>query len=145
MTFPTFYDKWLFWACVFFGLQSFLWVVMGSFDPFGIWDQLAAEAFFGGRTPEAVARFRHFILGPLGATNSAYFFVLALIVRFPFQKRERWSFFAVGGSIWLWFIVDSLASVVQGALFNVALVNLPCVTLISIPLWVLRSRFHSVS
>jgi hypothetical protein len=138
----TFFDHWLLVACVTFGLYSLVWVVLGSFDPIGLWDGLLAGAFYDGVTPEAVERFRRFILGPLGATSAAAFFALAFIVRFPFRRREPWAFTAVAGAIWLWFVVDSAASIYHGAAFNVWLVNLPCVVALSIPLAALYPRFR---
>jgi hypothetical protein len=141
----SFFDHWLLIACVVFGVYSLVWVIIGSFDPLGLWDGLLADAFYGGATPDAVTRFRRLILGPLGATSAAAFFALALIVRFPFRRREPWAFVAVCGAIWLWFLVDSAASIYHGAVFNVWLVNLPCVAALSIPLVVLYPRFRGAA
>lgn len=138
----TIFDQWLFIACVVFGIYSLVWVIIGSFDPFGLWDGLLANAFYNGTTPETVTRFRRFILGPLGATSAAAFFALALIARFPFRRREPWALVAIGGALWLWFLVDSAASIYHGALFNVWLVNLPCIVVLSIPLVALYPRFR---
>jgi hypothetical protein len=138
----TIFDHWLFVACVAFGLYSLVWVIIGSFDPLGLWDGLLADAFYDGRTPETVTRFRQFILGPLGATSAAAFLALAMILRFPFRRREPWAFAAVAGALWLWFLVDSAASVYHGAVFNVWLVNLPCVIALTIPLVALYPRFR---
>lgn len=142
---PGFFDRWLFGLSVVFSLMGLVWAVQGSFDPMGLWDGLLAGAFFDGRTPPAVERYQRFILGPLGATNAAYFMAVAFIARFPFRRREPWAFAAVAGSIWLWFGVDSAASVAQGAVFNVLLVNVPCVVLMSIPLVALYPQFRRVS
>jgi hypothetical protein len=139
----TFLDHWLFAVCVVFGLAGLLWVVVGSFDPFGLWDGMLAKAFYDGRTPESVDRFRRFILGPFGATNAGCFVALALIARFPFRRREPWAFAAIAGAIGLWFVVDSAASIAHGAAFNVWLVNVPCVVLLGVPLIGLYSRFRS--
>ena len=138
----SFFDHWLFVACVVLGLYGFVWVILGSLDPLGLWDGLLADAFYGGRTPDDVARFRRFILGPLGAVNVAAFFALALIVRFPFRRREPWAFIAIAGAVWLWFLVDSAASIYHGAFFNVWLVNLPCIVVLTIPLVALYPRFR---
>jgi len=138
----TFLDHWLLVACVLFGIQSLLWVLIGSFDPLGVWDGLLANAFYDGQTPESVERFRRFILGPLGATSAACFLALAFIVLFPFRRREPWAFTAVASAVWLWFLVDTAASIYHGALFNVWLVNVPCVVALSIPLAGLYPRFR---
>jgi hypothetical protein len=137
-----FHDTWLQLACLLFGLHGLGWVLWGSFDPLGAWDGLAADALFEGRTPPEVIRFRRFILGPFGATSAGYFFLLFFVLRYPFQRRERWAYRAVVGSLSLWFVVDSTASVLHGALFNVLLVNVPCITVLGLPLFLLRSRFR---
>lgn len=140
-TAPKFFDHWLFGACVVFGLMGIGWVLLGSFDPFGIWDGLLATAFYDGTVPADVERFRRFILGPLGATAAGFFFATGCIVRLPFRRREPWAFWAVAGACWLWFLVDATASLAHGAVFNVLLVDVPCITVLSIPLIALRSEF----
>ncbi len=138
----TFFDHWLFVACCAFGLQGLGSVVLGSFDPLGVWDGLLADAFYGGATPESVVRFRRFLLGPFGATLAGYFVLMGMIARIPFRRREPWAFWTIATAAWLWFLVDSAASLAHGALFNVLLVNLPCVTLLTIPLVALRTEFR---
>lgn len=135
------WDTWLVAASLLFALQALTWVLLGSFDPFGVWDALAASALFEGRTPAAVERFRRFVLGPFGATTAAYFALFAAVARYPFRARERWAFLALSGSLGLWFTVDSLASLARGGLFNVLLVNVPCAAALGLPLWRLRSAF----
>jgi hypothetical protein len=141
----TFWDHWLFGACVLFAVVSLLWIPMGSFDPIGFWDGRLAAAFYDDQTPDAVVRFRRFILGPLGATSAAAFVALALIARIPFRRREPWALHAIGSAVWVWFIADSAASLYHGALFNVLLVNLPCVAVLTVPLVALRPRFRGRS
>jgi hypothetical protein len=137
-----FYDAWLQLACLLFGLQGLGWALLGSFDPLGVWDRLADQALFAGQTPPEVVQFRRFILGPFGATTAAYFLLLFLVLRSPFQRREPWAYRAVVASLALWFMVDSAASVWHGAVFNVLLVNLPCLTVLGIPLFLLREQFR---
>lgn len=139
---PTFFDHWLVGACVVFALQGLTWVVIGSFDPFGVWDGLYARTFHDGVVPPDVASFRRFILGPFGATIAGFFCAVALIARIPFRRREPWAFWAVAGASWLWFLVDSAASLAHGALFNVLLVNVPCIAVLTVPLIALKSRFE---
>lgn len=138
---PTIYDTWLVVASILFAVQALSWTLVGSFDPFGLWDGLAADAFHAGETPAAVARFRRFILGPFGATTAAYFVLFAAVARHPLRARERWAYWALAGSLGLWFTVDSLASVARGGLFNVLLVNVPCAVILGVPLLALRREF----
>lgn len=137
---PTLYDRWLLAASLLFAAQALSWVALGSFDPFGLWDGLAAEALHGGATPPAVAAFRRFVLGPFGATTAAYFVLFAAVARWPLRAGEPWAWWALSGSLGLWFVVDSLASLARGGLFNVLLVNVPCLIVLGIPLLALRRR-----
>jgi hypothetical protein len=139
------YDTWLKIATLVFCLMSLGWVILGSFDPFGIWDGFAADALFDGETPADVVRFRRFILGPFGATTAAYFLLLYHVLRHPFRRREPWAYTAVAASLVLWFVVDSTASVLHGAVFNVFLVNVPCLAALGIPLLPLRREFRRSS
>ena len=134
-------DTWLVAASLLFAAQALGWVVLGSFDPFGVWDGLAADAFHGGHTPPAVEEFRRFLLGPFGATTAGYFVLFAAVARYPFRAREPWALVALSGSLALWFTVDSLASLARGGLFNVVLVNVPCALILGLPLWRLRPLF----
>ncbi len=117
-------------------------MVLGRFDPFGASDGLLAEAFYEGETPREVDRFRRFLLAPLGATSAAYFAAIAAVVRGPFRRREPWAFWTVLGSAWLWFVVDSAGSLARGAAFNVLVVNLPCIAVLSLPLAMLWPAFR---
>ena len=66
----------------------------------------------------------------------------AFIARYPFRRWEPWALAALAGSIWLWFGVDSAASIAQGAFFNVLLLNLLCVALMNISLVALLPQFR---
>lgn len=134
------WDRWLLIASLLFAGQALSWVVLGSFDPFGLWDGMAADALYGGATPEPVTRFRRFVLGPFGATTAAYFALFAAVVRFPLRAREIWAWWALAGSLGLWFGVDSIASLARGGLFNVLLVNAPCLLALGVPLLALRRQ-----
>lgn len=134
-------DAWLVAASLLFAVQALSWAVLGSFDPFGLWDGLAADALFGGGTPAEVERFRRFVLGPFGAITAGYFALFAAVARHPFRARERWAWQALSGSLLLRFAVDSLASLVRGGLFDVPLVTVRCALILGVPLWRLRPLF----
>jgi hypothetical protein len=51
-----------------------LWSVIGSFDPFGLYDKAFADAFWNAETlPSDARKVYGFILGPFGATSAGYF------------------------------------------------------------------------
>ena len=125
-------------------LQGLTWTVFGSFEPFGVYDTQMAEAFFGTSTlpPDAATAFA-FALVPFGATDAAYFGLVAFVVHHGFPTRERWTWEAVSASFGLWFVVDTALSILLfEAWFNVLMVNLPCLLLFGLPLARLRAGFH---
>ena len=146
--------------CALFVVQGVSWCVFGSFDPFGIWDTMAARTLFGqGELPPEAARFGRLLVVPLGAT-SAGFFALAALVLWRGVGREgtravyknhlvgsegrAWivDAFAVGFAVW--FLVDSLFCAAIGAWFNVLWVNLPALVLVAIPTALLRRALGQV-
>jgi hypothetical protein len=141
----TLWDRWLQGACLLFALQSLGWVVWGSFDPFGWWDQMASPALFSQQPDPELVRYRSVLLGPFGATNTAYFLLAWALVTYAFPRRERWAWFAFAGSLAAWFCVDSAASVARGAAFNVLVVNLPCLVVLAVPLSALLLKFGAIS
>jgi len=122
-------------ASILMALQGVSWIVMGSFDPFGIYHEMLAGALFDADalTPDAVLGFR-FAVGILGATDAGFFVLFAFIVRYPFANRETWAHVALSTAILAWFLLDSAFSFSIGASFNVLMVNLPCLVVLGIPL-----------
>jgi hypothetical protein len=134
----------LFVLCVLFAVQALSWALIGSFDPFGIYDSYMASSLWGGRTLSADARRAFaFALILLGATTVGFFVLVALVVKHAFPRRERWAYRAVVGAILTWFTIDTTLSAMAGAWFNILIVNLPCLLLLGIPLAALRRDFRS--
>ena len=82
---------------------------------------------FAGERPEVLsgpeaAGYLTFVYGVLGAVMLGWSALLYYIVRGPFQRGERWAWYAIAVPVTLWFVVDSVHSVVTGywpnALFN---------------------------
>jgi hypothetical protein len=137
-----FWRTYLLIASAVFGLQGVSWILFGSFDPFGLYTGLMARTFWGsaGLTAEAQKTFS-FAVGPLGATTAGYFLLVHWLVRYGFARRERWAYTAVVAAVLVWFGLDTIASLLHGAWFNVAIVNVPCLILLGIPLLALRRAF----
>ncbi len=136
-----FYRGWLMLAAAIFTLQGIVWVLLGSFDPLGLWDQLMFDSLFAGKQDAEVVRFRRFILGPFGATLAGYFVMVFCLAKYAFPQRQPWAYYTVVSAVLTWFLVDCCASFYHGAYFNILLVNLPCITILGIPLWGLRRYF----
>jgi len=135
-----FWLTWLRVCCVLFALQSAFWAVYGSFDPCNFYDAVAARTLYGKATlPPDVQRFQGFIFGPFGATTVGYFILMYFIVQYPLVHKERWAYIAIVGAVGTWFVLDTVMSLYHGGLFNVLIVNIPCVIALGIPLWGLKN------
>jgi len=111
---------------ILFAAMGLMWAVLGSFDPFGIYDARMAGAFFGQDTlPTAAKRTFSFALAPFGMTAAGYFILQYFIATYAFAKRERWAFVAITLAFWIWLIGDTILSLQHGALFNVLMANVP--------------------
>lgn len=130
-----FWTRWLLIVSILLAVQGMSWIIMGSFDPMGIYDARVARVLLDSDSLPASAKatFRYAV-ALLGATDAAFFVLFAIIVRIPFSRRESWAHAALSSSILTWFLLDSVFSISVGAWFNVLIVNIPCLLLIGIPL-----------
>jgi len=141
-----FWNRWLFIVSVLLAVQGASWVVMGTFDPFGFYDSLAAPVLLGTEdfSPEARTTFRYAV-ALLGATDAAFFVLFAFIAKIPFAAGERWAHVALTAGILTWFTIDSAYSLWAGAVFNLVIVNIPCLLLIGIPLVATARKFYAAA
>lgn len=137
----SFWCKYLQAISLFFMLMGLLWMLIGSFDPFGIYDQKLAQHFFNvDELPDDAAKTFAFALGPFGATAAGYFLMQYFIIRFGFPTKQMWTFNAVLAALTLWFVSDTIFSMYHGAYFNVAMANVSTIVFMS-PLFFLRKHF----
>lgn len=126
--------------CAILAVQGLGWALIGSFDPFGTWDGLAAQALYAApRLPDAALPLARLLLVLLGATDAGFFVLLYFLVRHGISSGLPWAHRAAVCGIGAWFLIDTLGSLYLGAWFNVALVNLPALLLMAIPLWSVRN------
>jgi hypothetical protein len=131
--------RYLEYLCVLLAIQGLGWALLGSFDPFGIWDGLAATALYGtGDLPRAALPLARLLLVLLGATDAGFFVLLFFLARHGIRARLTWAHRASVSGLGTWFVIDTAGSLYLGASFNVALVNLPALLLLGVPLWFLR-------
>jgi hypothetical protein len=131
---PTFWDRWLFVAFVVTAVAGALLPVVDRLllTP---WYGAAARQFFAaGDLPPAVAPMAHFLTGVLGGTMAGQAVLLAFVTRHAYFRRERWARGAIWASLLGWFVVDSAASALRGAWFNVLWVNVPYLAVLVPPL-----------
>lgn len=136
-----FWQRWLLYASAFFCAFGVVVALFPDASFLAPWRAAVARTFYGGVEPEQAAAFRAFIFGPLGGTMAGSFLLQTFVVAVPFARRERWAWWAVGGALTLWFVVDSSLSVAHGAAFNVLLVNLAPVVVFAPPLAATRRAF----
>ena len=128
------------------GLQGLGWALLGSFDPVGLWDGLAAQALYGTETlPQQARPLGRLLLVLLGATDAGFFAQLYFLVRYGIGAGERWAHRGAVAGLLVWFVIDSTGSIALGAWFNVALVNVPALLIVGGPLWMLRNRAQAAA
>jgi len=92
----SFWVSYLKFISLFFAAMGIIWAVVGSFDPFGIYDSYFAQTFWGTATlPKDAKIATRFILGPFGATSAGYFILQYFIAKHAFAKRELWAYNAI--------------------------------------------------
>lgn len=106
---------------------------------FDVYRGLMGRAYYpdssgGGSLPGSARAYLGFIAGPIGGTFLAHFLMLAWALRAVGAERPRWLYRCVVGSILGWFVVDSTMSLVHGAAFNVAMINVPTLVAMAVPL-----------
>jgi len=111
---------------LFFAALGMMWLLIGSFDPLGIYDREFAKAFWGSETLPADAKTAfQFVLGPFGSTTAGYFILQYFIAKHAYANRQLWGYNAILTAFFTWFISDTLFSLYKGAYFNVMLANVP--------------------
>ena len=119
--------------------QGISWALLGSFDPWGIWDGLAARALYGAaELPEGALPFGRLMMVLLGGTDAGFFVLLYVLVRYGVRAGEHWAHRGAMAGMLTWFVIDTAGSLLLGATFNVVLVNIPALLLVGIPLWSIR-------
>jgi hypothetical protein len=114
-----------------FAAQGLGWVVVGSFDPWGLYDRWLAMALFGAsELPAGALPLWRFGVALIGATTTGFFVLFFAVVRYGLSPSAPWAYPALWTALLCWFVPDSLASMALGVGFNVVAVNVPCVVLL---------------
>jgi len=121
-----FWVKYLKGISLFFAFMGVVWAVVGSFDPFGIYDQLFAKTFWQADTlPKDAKIATRFLLGPFGATSAGYFILQYFIAKNAYAKKQLWGYQAIIGAFFFWFILDTAMCLYHGGYFNILMANIP--------------------
>jgi len=121
-----FWVKYLKFISLFFVGMGVMWAVLGSPDPFGIYEKAMAQSFYNqDELSEEVSRTFRFILAPFGTTMAGSFLLQYFIAKNAFAKKELWAWQAIMVAFFFWFILDTTMSVIHGAYFNILIANIP--------------------
>lgn len=122
-------------------LQGVSWMIIGSFDPFGVWDRGAARCLYGSEALPAEARAMvQWLLIPFGATDAGFFAMAAEMLRRGRAAGQRWVLRVFVFGVLTWFVLDSVGCVIVGAWWNLWMVNGPALLITMLPaLWAARS------
>jgi hypothetical protein len=127
-----------------FAVQGLVWAALGSFDPWGFYDERLAMALFdASELPAEAQKSWRFAVALLGATTTGFFVLFYTIVRYALAARAVWAYPALWTALLAWFVPDTAASIAMNASFNVTTVNLPCVILIGASLLVWKGAVTS--
>ena len=138
----SFWTKYLEYISIFFVMIGLMWALIGSFDPFGIYDSMMAKSFFGNEELNAdVKRVLSFILAPFGATSAGYFILQYFISKNAFAEKKKWAYNSIASAFIFWFVVDSVMSAIHGAFFNIAIANITTLLFMLPPLIFTRKNF----
>lgn len=130
----------LFWVCIaFVGVGVAVAVALSS-PLFSIYTDQFAKTFFGGKMPPSAYAYLAFIAGPIGGTFAAHFVMLAWAIRCTPAADRSWLRACIVTSVLGWFIVDSTMCLWHGAWFNVAMINVPTLVAVGLPLWRVGGR-----
>lgn len=130
-----FWQRWLFYSSLLFALFGIAFAVYGSNPIFLPYTNALARIFgFGESMPASFDPFRAFIWGPIGATITCSYILLAYIAWFPFQRKERWARNAIIAAFGVWVILDSAVCINYGVYFQIYLINLFSILTKALPL-----------
>ncbi len=119
-----FWQRWLFYSSLLFAVFGIAFAVYGSNPLFLPYNNALARVFcFGNSIPSSIEPFRAFIWGPLGATIACCYILLAFIVWYPFQLKERWARNAIMVAFGVWAALDSSVCIFYGVYFQIFLIN----------------------
>jgi len=122
----TFWVNYLKAISLFFAFLGVLWALLGSFDPFGIYDQAFATAFWQtDQLPTDAQKATQFLLGPFGATSAGYFILQYFIAKHAYAEKQLWGYQAILVAFFFWFILDTSMCIYHKAYFNILLANIP--------------------
>lgn len=136
---------WVAWLLAAFGMGLMVGTItmfFGDSFVFAHYNTSLAQVYFNSVDPTDMSQaLKQMLFYCIGAAIFAHYVVMIPVALGAFAAGIRWSYLTIGGSMALWFTVDSLVSTWFGASFNVWQINLPAMTLTLIPLVVMMRKY----
>jgi len=130
-----FWQRWLFYSSLLFALFGITFAFWGSNPFFMPYNKMLATIFWQqDHFPAKVEPFRVFIWGPLGATITCCYILLAFIAKYPFARKELWSRNAIIIAFGVWVTIDSSFCIYFGTYPQLYLVNAFSILVKSLPI-----------
>jgi hypothetical protein len=135
------FEFWRWWLIVLGLIMMAFGAVLLLPALFGVGFSYINTAFWeSGAAPEDVKPFYEWILGIYAAMVLAWALFIVLAARYPFRRREKWSWYCLLASVSIWFLVDTLVCLAFGVYTNAAN-NLFVYVVFLIPLLATRKGF----
>ncbi len=127
---------------LFMAAMGVMWAIVGSFDPFGLYDTQFAKAFWNvEQLPTDAKRTFQFLAIPLGATNMGFFILQYFIATNAYARKEKWAYKAIMYGFFGWFLLDTGMCLWYKAYFNILMANIPAL-LAMLPIVFTRKYFN---
>ncbi len=125
-----FWQQWLFYSSILFAIFGLVLAFYGNNPLFSPYHRMLAVIFFDQEAlPDNTRELYTFIMGPMGATITGFYLMLACIARYPFKRKERWARNAIIIAFGAWFVTDAVVSIYYGVYFQALVLHL----LVSVP------------
>ena len=141
MTSFSFWQRWLFVVGVFVSVFGVMMAFLSGTPLFDLFNRQIDPAFWGKNAiDDGTRQFQRWVYGVWGATIAGWGIILTYIVRYPFSRKERWSWNCLVFGLLVWFILDTSLSVVYKVYFN-AVFNTTLLIVAGLPLVFTRKEF----
>lgn len=130
-----FWRRWLLVVSALTALFGLDLVFINAIPPLANLMHANVDPVFFGAEPVSAATvsFQGFVYGIMGAVMFGWASLMFAVVYVPFQKREKWAYYALDFSVVSWYLIDTVMSISYGVTFNVIL-NTVFLALFMIPL-----------
>jgi hypothetical protein len=136
-----FFQAWLVVLGVVMAVAGAVMVLLFSTPLFSFAARLLDRPFWPNGPDETTRRFQAWAYSVAFATMAGWGLAVALIAANAFGSRQLWAWWAIAGSVALWYPLDTGRSIVHRVWVNAAL-NTAVLILASIPLVATFGEFH---